>query len=400
MFRVLTKITVNQVTQIEGQPTRDKTLVFNFVINMTCQDGWRDFTNQASFTIPKNIYVRNSNNKLVPLWGTNKNIGGFSDSPLFMRGDKVQMDWGYKYFKNGREIESTTYNNKTGFHLFEGWITEVGSKIPIEIKCEDNFWKLKQLPAPTKTYKATDTLEYMLTDMLKGTDFTVNALTNTTFGEFRVGNETVAEVCARLRKHWHFESYFAGSELRCGSIIYIESEARKFEFKFQKNIISDELVYKRKEDVVLSIVAYNTIEEDTGETTKDGQGKTKKKRLEVLVTLRNGASTPTINVKEKDKDYPPNTGGERMTLPYPFAKSIDDLVNSATVELKKYYYSGFKGTLTTFGLPFVKMGDNVQLIDPILPERNGVYKVKSVEYKGGVNGLRQTIQLDYKIGIN
>jgi hypothetical protein len=43
------------------------------------------------------------------------------------------------------------------------------------------------------------------------------------------------------------------------------------------------------------------------------------------------------------------------------------------------------------------MGDNVQLIDPILPERNGNYKVKSVKYSGGVKGLRQEVEIDYII---
>jgi len=88
-----------------------------------------------------------------------------------------------------------------------------------------------------------------------------------------------------------------------------------------------------------------------------------------------------------------------MTLPYPFAKSLDELKQLAVAELRKYYYSGFKGKFTTFGIPFVKMGDNAEIQDDILPERNGVYKVKSVEYSGGVNGLRQVVQLDYKITI-
>ena len=37
------------------------------------------------------------------------------------------------------------------------------------------------------------------------------------------------------------------------------------------------------------------------------------------------------------------------------------------------------------------------LRDNILPERNGKYKVKGVQYSGGVGGHRQEIILDYKI---
>jgi cellulose synthase/poly-beta-1,6-N-acetylglucosamine synthase-like glycosyltransferase len=226
---------------------------------------------------------------------------------------------------------------------------------------------------------------------------TVNSLTKTTFGAFRVGNETVAEVLARIRKTYHFESYFKGSELRVGSVIYIESEAKKHNFTFQENIISDELDYRRKDDITLSIVASNKVERETGETTKDGHAKTKCERLEVLVTLRNGSDTPDYFIKKKGEDYPPNTGGERMTMPYPFAKSIEELKTLALAELRKYYYTGFKGKFTTFGFPFVRMGDNVQIYDNILPERNGLYKAKSVDYVAGFSGIRQTIQLDYKL---
>lgn len=404
MLRTVINITIIQQTQIVGKPARNRTLFFDFVKEFTCTDSWRDFTNDGEITVPKNLYVRDSNNKLVPLFGTNVNIGGFSTdalgnpiSPLLMRGDKVIIDYGYRYFYKGREIFEGTYDPAKDEHLFEGWISEVTSKKPIQFKIEDNFWKLKQLPAPTKTYKATDTLEAILTDLLKGTGFTVNTITKTTSGEFRVGNETVAEVLGRLRKTYHFESYFRKNELRCGIFVYIESEAKKHTFTFQQNIIDDRLDYKRKEDIVLSIVASNTVEERTGGTTKDGQPKTKKTRLEVLVTLRNGSDQPTYYVKKKGEDYPPNTGGERMTLTYPFANTMDELKSLATAELKKYYYTGFKGRFTTFGIPFVKTGDNVQIVDPVLPERNGLYKVKSVEYKGGFEGLRQTVQLDYKI---
>ena len=73
------------------------------------------------------------------------------------------------------------------------------------------------------------------------------------------------------------------------------------------------------------------------------------------------------------------------------------MVALATIELKKYYYTGFRGHFTTLGIPFVKMGDNAVIVDSVLPERNGTYKIKSVEYTGGVEGLRQKIELDYKI---
>jgi len=414
MLRVLTNITIEQKTQIKEAPLRNKVIKFDFVVEMSCSDSWRDFTNQAEITVPKNLYVRDKNNKLIPL--SNSNIGGFQNvgahqtfessfMPLLMRGDKVTIDYAYRYFKKGKEVTEGTYDTKTNTHLFVGYISQVSSKKPINFKVEDNSWILKQLPCPIRTFKATDTLEDIMRFLFKpynegkpkDEQFTVNSLTKTTFGVFRVGNETVSEVLARLRKQYHFESYFKGNELRVGSMIYIESEAKTYNFTFQQNIISDDLEYKRKDDIVLSIVASNKIETETGETTKDGHKKTKCERLEVLVTLRNGSDEPTYFIKKKGEEYPPNTGGERMTMPYPFAKSIDELKSLALTELKKYYYTGFKGKFTTFGIPFVRMGDNVQLQDNILPERNGLYKVRSVNYKAGFSGIRQEVQLDFKL---
>lgn len=404
MLRTVINITIIQQTQIKDRPARNKTMFFDFVHEFTCTDSWRDFTNDGLIILPKNMYVRDANNKLVQLFGTNVNIGGYSTdslgnpiTPLLMRGDKVIIDYGYRYFYKGREIFEGTYDPAKDEHLFEGWISEVTSKKPIQFKIEDNFWKLKQLPCPTHTFKATDTLQDILKFVLKDTDFTVNVLNSTTFGEFRIGNETVAEMLGRLRKTYRFESYFRKNELRCGIMVYIASEAKKRTFTFQQNIIEDQLDYKRKEDLVLSVVAHNDIEEETGKMTKDGEPKTKRKRLEVLITLRNGSDDPDYFIKKKGEDYPPNTGGERMTLPYPGAKTIEELKALALPELRLFYYTGFRGRFTTFGIPFTKTGDNAEIIDPILPERNGIYKVKSVEYKGGVEGLRQIIQLDYLV---
>lgn len=405
MYRCVSNITIIQQpnAKLTQYPQRNKTLNFDFVHEYECTDSWRTLTNNGKIIVPKNLYVRDANNKLVPLFGTNVNIGGFStNAPLIMRGDKVIIDWGYRYFKNGIDVFEGTFNTKDNTHLFVGYVSEVTSKKPIEFLIEDNMWILKQIPAPIKTFAPTDTLENILTTLLKGTNFTVNALTQTTFGAFRMGNETVCEVLARLRKEFHFESYFRGNELRCGAIVYIPSEANERTFIFQSKadygaIISDDLEYKRKDDIVLSATCQNTIEEETGKQTKDGQNKTKKVRLEVLITLRYGSDTPDVFIKKKGEDYPPNTGGERKQLFFPGAKSINELVALGTPVLARYYYTGFKGKFTTFGIPYVKMGDNVSLVDPILPERNGKYKVRSVEYSGGVNGLRQVIELDFKI---
>lgn len=410
MYKVETKITIKQLTQIEGEPLRNKILKFNFVNELSCTDSWRDFTNSGEITFPKKLYFKDQYGKPQRI---DENFGGFGLPSFIMRGDAITIDYYYRYYKNGIEVLEGTENVKNGTHLFDGFVTEVTSKKPLNLKFEDVFWRLKQTPVQINTFKKTDTLYSIITTLIKPyndkypNDKIVIAkplpTELVTFGEFMVGNETVAECFGRMRKTWHFETYIKSEpsingryKLYCGIILYDALTPKTRTFEFQRNIISDDLQYRKKEDIILSIVASNSVEVSNG-VTKDGKIKTKKERLEVLVTLAFGSDKPTVKVKTPSVDFPENQGGERLTMQYPMCKTIDDLILKATEEIKKYYYTGYKGKFTTFGIPYTQTGDNIEIIDNILPERNGIYKCKSVEYSAGINGIRQTIQLDYKI---
>lgn len=390
MFRCETRIVIQQ--QGDG---RSKTLNFDFCNEFEASDTWVDLTNQATIKLPKNIWVRDENNVLVPLGGVNTNIGGFDNkNPLFLKGDKISINFGYRYQdKLGNEKLELPTNP-----IFEVYISEVISKKPIEIKAEDNMWKLKQISAPNKLFpQKTYTWEKILQELLQGTGFSVNALTSTRIGDFRTQNETICQVIDRVRKDYHLEAYFRGKELRCGSKIYIDSEAVDHTFVFQQNIISDDLRYSRKDDVILSAVCYSVNKQELTTTTKSGKTKTSESRLEVLVYWDRNTKAFKYQEKKKGEEYPSNVEGERRTLYFWDVKNVKDLFTKGVEELQKFYYEGFKGKFTTFGMPYVKMGDNVFIKDLILPERNGKYKVKQVVYSGGTDGHRQEITLDYKI---
>jgi hypothetical protein len=178
--------------------------------------------------------------------------------------------------------------------------------------------------------------------------------------------------------------------------VYIEREATTHNFVFQQNIISDELDYQRRDDVKLSAVC-NSLNTKAGKTNKKGQTKQVKERLSVLVYADPLTGNFKYIVKQKDKEFPENTEGERRTLFFPNISSAKELAELGARELRKFFYTGFKGSFTTFGIPYVKQGDNVRIKDRILPDRDGAYKVKGVKYSGGVGGLKQVIQLHYKL---
>lgn len=395
MFICISEIKFTQQPTAD-YPQRKKVLTYNFVHSFEAHDSWDKQTDKCKIVIPKNVYVRDEDGRPISLGGENVNIGGFAGlPPLFLRGDVVSVRAGYRYFDTrGNEVAPMN-------QIFTGYVSNVSSKKPIELECEDNMYILKSANAPQKTYKGF-TVEAMLADMisLAGLPFTVNRKTATTIGTYMSSSATtIAQVLDTLRKDFHFESYFRGSELRCGSFIYLDQDTvgkPTSVFQFQKNIISDEISYKRLDDIVLSAIAHNTVNGQTTGFTKDGKAKTTTNRLEVLVTLTAKGVTTFVRSNKHDP-YPANTVGDRRELYFGGTSTIKELTDLAVAELKKYYYAGLRGKFTTFGLPCIKQGDNIEIRDKKLPERNGIYKVKSVETTGGVAGLRQIIELDYRI---
>jgi len=368
---------------------RDIAFTANFCKEVNSTDTWIDLTNEAKIVLPKNIYVVDRQGNRLPLGG---NTPSKLVDTLFRRGDSISINLGaYTYDENGRETLDIPQHP-----IFTGYISKVASKMPIMLECEDNMWILKQIPCTPQIWPKDKTVEDLLRSLLAGTGFTVNALTSTTIGNFMVMNESVAQLLNRLRKEYHLESYFRGNELRIGSKVYVDSEAAEHTFEFQNNIISDELTFQRKDDVILSAVVNSVNTVDAG-TNKKGQTKTKQERLSVLVYVDKATGAFKSQTKQEGVDFPANVEGERRTLFFPNVKDAATLTQKGIDELKKYYYTGFKGSFTTFIIPYVKQGDNVRLKDRIMPDRNGLYKVRSVKYSGGVTGHRQLITLDYKI---
>lgn len=400
MLKPVTHITITQKTDYTNSDSvvtkREKVFFFDFCNSFEIRDGWENMTTNGKIIFPKNMDVvdLNTNTKLS-FFGKNRNIAGFNGAPLLMRGDKVKIEAFYIYWDDNLNEKQTEKRT-----IFDGYITKINAKIPVEIEVEDNMYLLKQLPMTNGAFGAGVSLEDILTNILTGTGLTVNQLTSTKLtwdnSLLIVDNMTVAQFLEKLRKDAFLHCYFKGTELRVGSIVYIEAEAKTKTFQFQENIISSDLTFVRKDDIALSAVASNHIEEKTGKTTKDGHEKTKNSRIEVLVWFDRAGKFQSKEVKKGDK-ADANVDGERKTFHFLEAKTTDDLIKLAKTSLEKYYYTGFKGSFTTFGTPAVDFGDNAVIVNDLLPEQNGTYKIKAVDISGGVNGYRQKIELDYKI---
>lgn len=391
MFRIVTNITITQ-RPTTAYPSHNKILKLDFLESFEVESTWENQTTKGTLTIPKNLYYLDVNNSKNPLNGTKINVGGFGSEPLFMRGDAITISAGYK------DLQENT--------IFTGYISRVYSQIPIKIDVEDNMWLLKQTPLGTKTFTESDNIEDILkficdkVNAKHKTSITFNALTKTNVGNIiMVENETASQLLRRINTLYKFKSYFRGNELRCGVLNYLPSDVVRHVFIMNGqagNIPEDgqELEYSRKDDIVLSAAAYNTITEDDGVCKNGTTPKKKKTRLEVLVTYKNGEESSKVIAN--GERVPENEEGERRTFFFPQAKTSKELIDLATQQLKNYYYDGLKGSFITFGIPFVKHGDYVELRNPIMQEQNGVFVVKSVEYFFN-DGLRQKVTLDFKV---
>lgn len=375
-----------EITQqpTDTYPDRDLVFNFDFVTDIELKTAWENLTDTGKLVIPRKVYYKDKNGK-KQTWFGKSIVSNPNETPLILRGDKIKIQLGYQYVTNGKK--TTELNTE-----FEGYISNIVNRMPVELEVEDNMWLLKQIQAPNKTF--TGTLEEMLTELLKGTPFTLKNTINgepikTSFGSFTTQNETIAQVLDRLQKDFRFESYFRGSELRCGSIVYYPEDRKTHTFKFQYNIISDNLTYKRTDDVRIGILVKSYKSTSTNATNKDGTKKYKTKKSQKFAYYKKGVLTL---VDEKPSVF----DGEIRTINV-MEMPEDKLADYVKKEINRVTYNGWRGSFVTFGLPFVKQGDTVKLIDEVLPERNGTYMVKGVETRFGMDGFKREIFLDLRI---
>lgn len=387
MLKCLTLITITQVTPFNGV-TRNKVFTIDFVSEGEINSTWVNLTDTAKLTFPKNIYMKDGNGKPIT-WTGQSIIADDNSIPILLRGDKINIQIGYQDDNNAPELNEE----------FDGFITKINPKIPIQVSCEDRMWQLKQVKAANSVF--TKDVGDMINTLVKANQLTkdIKVVTGTgqniqvNVGSFRIQNETIAEVLHRLQKDYRIYSYFRKTngvyELRIG-IVYYPQDRQQVVYHFQKNIHQEnqDLEYQRTEDVNVGIKAYSVLNSEVEVINEDATKKTKKKRIEVFVS-KNGKSVESgFQGEIVTRYYFPKNGRELAEA---------DLVKLAQQDLRKYYYTGLKGAFSTFCLPKVKHGDEAALRDDVLKEFNGSYLIKGVTTTFGKDGHHRRIQLHLRI---
>lgn len=332
---------VSRITFYNGDSSDIKT-TFTFVNNVSIVSSWANLTDTCLITIPRKIEYRD------------KDITATADA-VFKRGDKVKVELGYDN------------NYKT---RFLGYITNVDIKFPIRITCEDSMFLLKKKKLNKTTYVSVKLSE--LIKNIVGTNYEITADQN--LGQFIIqdGVSTV-EVLNYLREKYNIYSYYklnsSGSPILYAGFAYVPALRKNHIFDTNKNIINNDLTYKKDGDFNIKIKM-------VGQQTVEIGGKQKNKKTIVWY--------PSELAEGSTKTFTTNT-----------TTDSDDLSKMAKAEFDKFSIAGYSGTFYTFGAPAVSHGDGVSVRNPEMPELDDdVYLIKEVETTFGIGGYRQKITLD------
>lgn len=299
-------------------------LAFDYVHNVEASTDWENLTNTCVIRLPANLSL---------------NVNKLRD--LIKPGDKVEINGGY--------------NGKLNW-IFQGYVAGIKPTTPIELRCEDGMYILKQSTINDHLYNCK------LSTLFKKyfNDIAIDFI-DVEIGDFRIENMNRAKVLEKL-KEWGIHSFFRQGVLVVGKP-YDVQYARKIVFHIngsQRNIIDDNLEYRRARDIKLCVKAISLYPDGSKSEVKIGA-----------------------------------EGGENRTLNY-YNLSINELTKAAQRDYERMVYDGYRGSFTTFLEPFVRQGDIVLLNSSENSDRTGEFWVDKVTYRLGTDGFRQEIKLGPK----
>jgi len=314
-------------------------LVFTYVKNVQINTSWETLTDTAVIELPTNI--TNTDNDYI--------------KDIIKVNDAVTIKLGY---------------HPNLITRFIGYVSEIVPESPLKILCEDEAFKLKQSTIDNYSKKEAS-LNDVITDNYSGEVNIVDCV----LGSFRIDRVTMVKVMQELRTKYKIFSWFRNGILNAG-LAYLPGEGNTEIFDFQWNVISGKnLAYTDESE--LDTIAHGV------STQPDGT------KIELYSFYKEGTTGEIITQEG-------NPGGDLNTINIP-DRTKAQLTYFLETWLPNLYYTGFRGSLTTFGEPVMNHGDIAQIIDRKFPEKDGDYLIKSVQINFGISGYRQILELDKKV---
>ncbi len=229
---------------------------------------------------------------------------------------------------------------------FVGYVKQINHKKPLEIECEDEFYKVRSTPC---TFSAkTATLKECLAATLP--DVKIGHCTNLTLKNFVVDNNG-QWLLSELKKEYGLTIFFdVDNKLYVGKAFEVATGRAKYRMGY--NVIKNkDLKFKQEKDKTLLVKAICYYKDGRRE-----QGEAGKK------------------------------GGEEKTLYYYDVENQEELKLLAQEEYSRYIYDGYEGKMETFLAPAAFPAMVAEIEDPDYPERTGSYYIESTTTTFGAGG--------------
>ena len=262
----------------------------------------------------------------------------YNAQKAFSRGDQVIISFGY----DGNNIKE-----------FEGYISAIANDIPIIIQFEDEMFKIKRLPVNYSAAKTT--LEKLLKTIIPG--YQIDALENVELGGIRFSNTNVGAVLDKLKSTFNLYTFYRDGSIKCGK--YYSGNAGSEKFHLERNCVSNDLNYKRSDELLINI--------------------------KCISTLFNGSKVTVENIGDKD--------GEEHTLSFYNISDKSRLREMGLIAYRKMKKDRFDGKFTAFGLPSVIDGMRCELESSLYEDRAGTYYIDKVYKTFDRGGIRQEITI-------
>lgn len=409
MLNPIVFLRISQRVKNERDLRTPRDFVLNYIESYEIIDSIDNLTKTCKITIPNSNYW-DKNRINLP-----KNL--FNE---IRYGDSIKVYSGYLQGKNLDDVSDIT-------EIFDGWVTRVENTTPITIMCQDHMFILKKSRCLNFTWDTTkktvniskkqgpleNLIEYMFKNISYETYYLdkVNNLikkqsktlwdigfrintdnTNTNIGKWILfESNSVAEFLEEIRTKCKFIVFLNSFDLFAGIVQYNHKlkQPGNLQFCTTSNIIDNniELVYKDEYRVKVKAIGIQKTELN---------GKKKDIRVEETVGDFDG-DLKTWHCLDTFPDAYYDRGSTTV-------KRSKTLREKALSILPKFKCDKAKGSITTFGYPKVRKGNIVKIIDPTQKLKrvdtawqSGLeFFVRSVTSTGGVLGLRQNIELDFR----
>lgn len=242
------------------------------------------------------------------------------------------------------------YDAEERVEEFTGYVSEILPTIPVQIKVEDEMWKLKQ-ETVSNSWKSIS-LRNLLNYLVPGATIDCPEVT---LSPFRLNNVTKATALQKLKDEYLMSIYYRNKTLFAG-LPYIEKGLPEVVYHFQKNAKAENLVYKNKEDMKLKVKAISVLPDN----------------------------------KHITKEYG-DSDGDMITMHW-YNKTEAELDRLGKEAASRQKYNGYKGNFRSLGgLPFCDHSYTCWLEDDNYPEREQGVFADLVKTEYGPNGWFRTI---------